>query len=92
MTDLSYLSSPRTEAAEPTVGKLLNKLIPTGDQVKEVFETIPQYAFQDIPELQRLAKTFSFFFFSINMFHFMPLTTSFSVPMVTKLKLMWQSV
>merc|ERR1719347_629197 len=35
------------------VGINLFNSFPTGDQVKEVFQTIPQYAFQDIPEQQR---------------------------------------
>ena len=47
------LSSPRTEASEVTVERILTKLMPTGAQVKEVFNTIPQYAFQDIPEQPR---------------------------------------
>ena len=45
--------SPRTEASEVTVERILTKLMPTGAQVKEVFNTIPQYAFQDIPEQPR---------------------------------------
>ena len=47
------LCSPRTEASEVTVERILTKLMPTGAQVKEVFNTIPQYAFQDIPEQPR---------------------------------------
>jgi len=46
---------PRTEASEATVENLLNKFLPSGEQVKEVFQTIPQYAFQDIPEQPRLS-------------------------------------
>merc|ERR1719410_1225040 len=46
---------PRTEASEVTVEKILNKFIPSQAQVKEVFNTIPQYAFQDIPEQPRLS-------------------------------------
>ena len=48
-----HLFSPRTEASEVTVERILTKLMPTGAQVKEVFNTIPQYAFQDIPEQPR---------------------------------------
>jgi len=44
---------PRTEASEAIVENLLNKYLPTGDQVKEVFQTIPEYAFQDIPAQSR---------------------------------------
>ena len=49
----SPLYSPRTEASEVTVERILTKLMPTGAQVKEVFNTIPQYAYQDIPEQPR---------------------------------------
>lgn len=40
---------PRTAASEMTVEKLLS-YTPSADQVKEVFQTTAQYAFQDIPE------------------------------------------
>ena len=40
------IRSPRTEASEVTVERLLDKFIPSQAQVKEVFNTIPQYAFQ----------------------------------------------
>ena len=50
---LKICFSPRTEASEVTVERLLNKFIPSQAQVKEVFNTIPQYAFQDIPEQPR---------------------------------------
>merc|ERR1711864_61504 len=42
---------PRTAASEMSVEKLLS-YTPSAEQVKEVFHTIPQYAFQDIPEQQ----------------------------------------
>jgi voltage-dependent calcium channel L type alpha-1D len=42
---------PRTEASQMTVEKLLSYK-PSADQVKEVFHTTAQYAFQDIPEQQ----------------------------------------
>merc|ERR1711988_194682 len=53
LTDLPI--DPRTEASEVTVERILTKFMPTGAQVKEVFNTIPQYAFQDIPEQPRLS-------------------------------------
>merc|ERR1712012_943505 len=52
-TDLPV--DPRTEASEVTVERLITKFIPSGAQVKEVFNTIPQYAFQDIPEQPRVS-------------------------------------
>jgi len=55
-SDLAELpTDPRTEASEVTVERLLDKFIPSQAQVKEVFNTIPQYAFQDIPEQPRLS-------------------------------------
>ena len=53
LSNKSHLCSPRTEASEVTVERILTKLMPSGAQVKEVFNTIPQYAFQDIPEQPR---------------------------------------
>merc|ERR1719445_2005647 len=53
LTDLPI--DPRTEASEVTVERILTKLMPTGAQVKEVFNNDPQYAFQDIPEQPRLS-------------------------------------
>merc|ERR1711988_600495 len=53
LTDLPI--DPRTEASEVTVERILTKFMPTGAQVKEVFNTIPQYAFQDIPQQPRLS-------------------------------------
>jgi len=53
-SDFSELPiDPRTAASEVTVGKLIDKYTPSVDQMKEVFHTIPQYAFQDIPEQPR---------------------------------------
>jgi len=46
---------PRTAASEMTVEKLLG-YTPSADQVKEVFHTTAQYAFQDIPEQQPQAR------------------------------------
>jgi len=43
---------PRTAASEMTVEKLLG-YTPSAEQVKEVFHTTAQYAFQDIPEQPR---------------------------------------
>jgi len=41
---------PRTQASQASVGQLLSRYSPSVQQIKEVFNTIPQYAFQDIPE------------------------------------------
>jgi len=40
---------PRTEASQQSVGQIISRFSPSVQQMKEVFNTIPQYAFQDIP-------------------------------------------
>jgi len=41
---------PRTQASQASVTQLISRYSPSVQQIKEVFNTIPQYAFQDIPE------------------------------------------
>merc|ERR1719383_1437813 len=41
---------PRTQASQASVTQLISRYSPSVQQIKEAFNTIPQYAFQDIPE------------------------------------------